>query len=122
MPRRLRRRKGSAFGPLRALAPPSPPRPPEGVFDEKTPSGKVIKMRMKQCVKVSKRLVSLVGVRGLTRPSTVLVRRRADAFLMPIGTVNLRPRPAKPNGASLRPCSGQADSFCSYRRSPLAQS
>jgi hypothetical protein len=35
----LRRRKGSADGPLRALAPPSPSRLPDEVFEKKTPSG-----------------------------------------------------------------------------------
>jgi hypothetical protein len=36
---RLWRRKGSACGPLRALAPPSPPRLPDEVFEKKTSSG-----------------------------------------------------------------------------------
>ena len=39
LPRRLRRRKGSACGPLRALAPPSPPRLPDEVFKKKASSG-----------------------------------------------------------------------------------
>jgi hypothetical protein len=39
---RLRRRKGLAFGPLRALAPPSPLRPRDGVFEKKTPLGEQV--------------------------------------------------------------------------------
>jgi hypothetical protein len=52
VPHRLWRRKGAAYGPLRALAPPSPPRLPDEVFDEKTASGKVIEMRILECLKV----------------------------------------------------------------------
>jgi hypothetical protein len=51
--KRLWHRKGAASGPLRALAPPSPLRLPEEVFEKKTSSGKVVAMRIIKCLKVA---------------------------------------------------------------------
>ncbi len=53
MPHRLWRRKGAACGPLRALAPPPPPRRPDEVFGEKTASGKAIDVQYMKCLKLA---------------------------------------------------------------------
>jgi hypothetical protein len=50
---RLWRSKGAASGPLRALAPPSPPRLPDEVFEKRTSLEKVIMMRIIEYLKVA---------------------------------------------------------------------
>jgi hypothetical protein len=66
---RLRRRKGLAFGPLRALAPPLPSRLRNGVFEKKTPLGEQVNDDEKNhSIRVGEHPAGSCNVCGSCRP------------------------------------------------------
>ena len=106
---RLRRQMASVEGIIQGMQ----------VHQDIQVAGLVSAAQYRTTLRVGKRRVSLVGVRGLTGRPRYLSAVMLTVSERRLAPDDLRPRRAKPGSLDYQLCSGQANSFCSYRRSGL---